>query len=165
MTTALTKAKRRRASRKNVISNNLLPDIDKVLGTPFVAELFFEATSLLNSLTENQKSVQEFDETIADLIQGDDELYSDELEASNFDKHIKRTEEQLRAFLCKHEDDKVSIVTPSSSKVAGLKFPRMIIQPFDDDPISWKPFIQQFKATVDTKVYRTLRNLVILKVF
>ena len=126
MTTVLTKAKIMRTSRKNVNSNNLLPDIDKVLGTPFVAELFSKATSLLNSLTENQKIVREFDETIADLIQDDDELYSDELEASNFDKHIKRTEEQLRAFLRKHEDDKVSIVTLSSNKVAGLKLPRMI---------------------------------------
>jgi hypothetical protein len=151
MTSAFTKAKRRRASRKNVISNNLLPDVEKRLGTPFVAELFPDATSVLNSLTENHKKVREFDEIIADMIQDDDELYADELEANHFDKNIKKAEEQLRAFLRKHDDDKGSIATASSNKVVGLKLPKIIIEPFDGDPIKWKPFIEQFDATVDAK--------------
>ena len=149
MATELTKLKRKRTSKRNVITKNLLGNIDIYLESPYSEGIRVDASCLLESLNEVQKIVKELDELIINKIEEEVELEKDEEESLIFDLKIKRGKEQLRTFLQKHNED--TLTTVSVSRYTGVKLPKLTIKKFNGDPVNWKNFIQSFEAAVDSK--------------
>ena len=145
----LTKLKRKRTSKRNIIIKNLLKDIDEIVSQPFSENVRVEDSCLLESLSEVQLLVKELDELIIDKIEVEEDLEQDEEEALHFNLKVKRCKERLRVFLQKHSED--SLTTVSVSRETGVKLPKLTIKSFNGDPVNWKNFIESFEAAVDSK--------------
>ena len=153
MTTALTKTLRRRSAKWRTITTCLYVDIDKILDLNIEEHLeetaLSEANVLLNSLTETQQEVRNYDEIILDLLDTQDEVDKEVIEAHQLDLDVRKKEEKLRRFIKKHDanEDKRSTVTSISNNKIGVKLPVITIKPFDGEPMNWNAFLEQFNAT------------------
>ena len=103
---------------------------------------------VLKSLTDTHEKVRNFDETIADLIEREEDLNKDDLDAHMFDKEVKK-QKRSRGFIKNYNEDNMSITSNISSKKIGVRLPVITIKPFEGRPINWNPFIEQFNATID----------------
>ena len=169
MTTALTKTLRRRSAKRRIITTCLYVDIDKILDLNIEEHLeetaLSEANVLLNSLTETQQEVRNYDEIILDLLDTQDEVDKEVIEAHQLDLDVRKKEEKLRRFIKKHDanEDKRSTVTSISNNKIGVKLPVITIKPFDGEPMNWNAFLEQFNATIDSKELSVVEKLTYLK--
>ena len=60
---------RRRSAKKNIIRNNLIVEIERIISEDVSATEVLEANILLKSLTETHENLRNLDETIADALQ------------------------------------------------------------------------------------------------
>ena len=180
MTTPLTKTLRRRSAKKRTITDHLKKEIYDILNKDISNIVISEAKALLRSIIERREEVKKYDETIAEsLIEEEENLDKEILEAHKFDIEVKKIEEKLNDFIRIHSKSKeqqkgqenrtmLSEETESSkSKNKNrVKLPIITIKPFDGQPINWNSFIEQFKATIDDQEDLTdIEKLTYLKGF
>ena len=93
--------------------------------------------------------IAEYNDIIGDLIEEEDKLYRKETDAREFQITVKTYEENIKAYLHRHNEDNVS--TATTNRAVGVKLPKICIQPFDGEALKWRTFIEQLEATVDIK--------------
>ena len=149
MTTALTKTRRRRTVKKKSVENVIVNEIKTLLNKRCEEEDLVKANLLLEALQEYRKVIAEYNDIIGDLIEEEDELYREETDARVFQMTVKTYEENIKAYLRRHNEDNVS--TATTNRAVGVKLPKICIQSFDGEALKWRTFIEQFEATVDIK--------------
>ena len=95
MATALTKAKRKRTAKKNVVLNQILPSCETLLAGDKNDETIAEAKIMLATLMEAANEVKALDEQVSDLTDDDDEYENNEIDAYEFALAARKVEGKL----------------------------------------------------------------------
>ena len=156
MSDELTKLKRKRTSKKNIVLNQIFPACETVLQEVKNDETIEEATTLLDTLVEKVAEVKLLYEEVSDAIDDDAAHEENEKEAYEFELKSRKIEGKLHAFI----DGKRIDVKPRMSDVGGIasqqqnqrvKLPKLEIEKFSGDATKWRTFIETFDATVDVR--------------
>ena len=166
---------RRRSARKRTITDNLNAEIDNILTKDVSNIVLSEANALLKSLIETRIEVKKYDDVIADLIEEEEDLDKEFLDAHKFDIDVKKKEERLNDFIKRNSkieeqhnnhQGNGSEENGRSKNKCRVKLPVITIKPFDGQPIYWNSFIEQFNATIDVQEELTdIEKLTYLKGF
>ena len=154
MATGLTKAKRKRTTKKNIVVNDIFPECQKILEGAKNEETYTEAAVILQLLTEAAMEVKQLDEEVSNLTESDDEYAKNEKDAYDFTLQAKKFEGKLQAFVEKGYDVKPRTsmeMMQDRPRVLGVKLPKIKIKAFDGDAVNWKTFIEAFDATVHAR--------------
>ena len=154
MATGLTKAKRKRTTKKNIVVNDIFPECQKILEGAKNEENYTEAAAILQLLTEAAMEVKQLDEEVSNLTESDDEYAKNEKDAYDFTLQAKKFEGKLQAFVEKGYDVKPRTsmeMMQDRPRVLGVKLPKIKIKVFDGDAVNWKTFIEAFDATVHAR--------------
>ena len=146
MTTELTKAKRRRTTKRNSVMKDILPDCEGIIVNYRTENTIEEASALLQILEDKQKEIKILDDEVANLLEDEEELQKHETEGSKFLLTLRKMQAKLRNFVEKKEPD-LDRVGPSQRNV-GVKLPKIKIKIFDGEAMEWKSFLESFNATV-----------------
>ena len=117
MSDELTKLKRKRTSKKNIVLNQIFPACETVLQEVKNDETIEEATTLLDTLVEKVAEVKLLYEEVSDAIDDDAAHEENEKEAFEFELKSRKIEGKLHAFI----DGKRIDVKPRMSDVGGSK--------------------------------------------
>ena len=163
----ISKLRRSRTSKRNVISKSILPEIEELLHNQekSLEEIQVELITRMEFLTESVPVFKGWDEQIADLIVEDAEYEKDEMDTIMFNLKVSAAINKVEAFLKKHREKEwkppvgfgalgMNSVTNTSTRVSGsmgVKLPELKIKPFDGDISEWKSFIDTFEAAVGRK--------------
>ena len=139
MATELTKVKRKRTTKKNIVDNQIIPECEKILAGNKDEESSADALVLLSTLTETANEVKDLDERVSELTVDDGEYDKNEKEAYDFLLRTRKMESKLQAFLDKDRDVKPRISTvPNSFGPVGVKLPKIKIKTFEGNAVNWK---------------------------
>ena len=81
MATELTKTKRKRTAKKNIVLNNIIPECEAIVAKEKSNETITEALVLLQALSEAINEVSSLDDMVSNLIDDDNELEKNEEDA------------------------------------------------------------------------------------
>ena len=74
MASDLSKAKRKRTAKKNIVIKNILPECETILNEYRSEEAIQEVTMMVQTLEQLQLEVRILEDIVADLIEDEDEL-------------------------------------------------------------------------------------------
>ena len=74
-------------------------EIERIRSEDVSATEVLEANILLKSLTETHEKLRNFDETIADLIEREEDLNKDDLDALMFDTEVKKSRREVKRII------------------------------------------------------------------
>ena len=160
MASELTKTKRKRTTKKNIVLNNIVPSCQAILVGEKNDDTIEEAETLLATLIEKVAEVKSLDEQVSDLLDDDAEYEQNEKDAYDFDMQTRKFEGKLHAFINKPKDVKprfsggiggFPLQQPGLPQSQRVKLPRLEINKFDGDATKWRTFIDVFEATVDAR--------------
>ena len=151
----LTKAKRKRTAKKNIVLNDIIPSCEQILQGVKDDSTIEEATTLLETLCEKTKEVISLFEDVSELIDDDAAYETNEKEAYEFELKSRKIEGKLTAFLTGPRDVKPRVSLGASTSAAQsnqrVKLPKLEIEKFGGDATKWRTFIETFDATVDVR--------------
>ena len=158
MATALTKAKRKRTAKKNVVLNQILPSCETLFNGDKNDETIAEAKIMLATLMEAANEVKALDEQVSDLTDDDDEYENNEKDAYEFALAARKVEGKLLAFVDKFEETKPQwsmgvngAMQPLQQRLQQVKLPKFELQKFDGDVVKWRTFIETFDVTIHAR--------------
>ena len=153
MASELTKTKRKRTAKRNIVLNNLLPSCENILQSEKSEDTLDEARVLQEALKEAAVEVKRLDEMVSDLTEDDAEFELNENESYKFILKTKKMDGKLTSLLSSKKEV-VAAVAPTEVKIdrLGVKLPKIKIKTFDGDAMNWKAFIEAFDATIDIRV-------------
>ena len=156
----MTKTKRKRTSKKNIVLNQIVPSCQTILQGEKTEETIEEATTLLATLIEKVNEVKILYEEISDQIDDDTAHETNEKEAYEFEFETRKVEGKLHAFVNGQRDVKprlsldlggTSIHRSGEQQFQRVKLPKLEIEKFVGDATKWRTFIETFDATVDAR--------------
>ena len=105
---------------------------------------------LLTNIETKHVIIKTLDDEIMDLLADEDDIISEIEDTSSWTSDILSNIENLR-FLSKEvkESEKDSSTQSVSSKIS-MKLPKLTIQSFSGDILSWKGFWDQFSTAIDS---------------
>ncbi|XP_065675351.1 uncharacterized protein LOC136091586 [Hydra vulgaris] len=105
---------------------------------------------LLTNIETKHVIIKTLDDEIMDLLADEDDILSEIEDTSSWTSDILSNLENLR-FLSKEvkESEKDSSTRSVSSKIS-MKLPKLTIQSFSGDILSWKGFWDQFSTAIDS---------------
>ena len=106
--------------------------------------------TFIRTIEIKEQIIKGLDNDIIDMID-EDHIDEDVEVATQFEIKVGKDLLTLKKFLKKHgnEKDSSEISFPtSSSRVTGVKLPKILIKKFNGDPINWQQFSDTFEATV-----------------
>ena len=147
MTSELTKAKRKRTTKRNTALKDILPQCEDLLTNYGTEESSGDASALIQVLDEIRVEVKTLDEAVADLMDDEDAMEKHESESYQFGATMRKMQAKLQRFIAnKEEMDMKSRMSPRRN--IGVKLPKIKIKPFDGEAMEWKPFKDAFDATI-----------------
>ena len=158
MATDLTKAKRKRTTRRNIVLKQMVPACEIILESEKNEESLEDAKILLEEIREAAVEMKGLDEKVSDLTEDDDEFEKIEDESYKMGLTLKKIGAKLVSFLEGKPDktdvkpeNKVNNESPNVSTQktnVGVKLPKITIQTYDGDAMNWNAFIESFNATI-----------------
>ena len=145
MATDLTKAKRKRTAKKNVVAKTLLPECEQIILKYRSQEAKEEAVVMIQTLEQMEKEVKALDDEVSNLTEEEGELEKNESEAYEFLIRIRKMKAKLHNFA---EEKDMKLLEEGEIKKNGVKFPKIKIKCFDGDAVEWKPFLEAFNVTI-----------------
>ena len=144
--TELTKLKRKRTGKRNVVLNSLLPECEAMLLREENSTMRREATVLMEALEETRLEVKQLNKAVLELIESEDDYEKIEDESYKFDIKARKVGAGLKTFVerCSENSSKLE----KQSQKISVKLPKINIKSFDGEAIQWRAFIEVFDATV-----------------
>ena len=145
----ITRAKKKRSANKNVVLGLIVKSKD-LMTEEFNEEIREELETFIRTIEIKEQIIKGLDNDIIDMID-EDHIDEDVEIATQFEIKVGKDLLTLKKFLKKHgnEKDSSEISFPtSSSRVTGVKLPKILIKKFNGDPINWQQFSDTFEATV-----------------
>ena len=151
MATDLSKAKRKRTTKKNVVLNQILPSCETILREEKNEDTIADAVVMLSTLTEAAMEVKMLDEEVSNLTVDDAEYEQNEKDAYEFGIKTRKVEGKMQSYVDKEKEFKpqMPMMIPGTQRV---KLPKIKIKTFEGDAVGWKTFIEAFDATVHTGI-------------
>ena len=149
MAAELTKAKRKRTARRNIILNQMVPSCERILSHEKSEESLEDANILLDEIKEAAVEMKELDAKVSDLTEDDAEFEQIEDESYKMGLKLKKVKVKLVSFLESETNISDNGVKVSSDKTnVGIKLPNITIKTIDGDTLNWNAFIESFNATI-----------------
>ena len=152
--TDLTKAKRKRTAKKNIVLNDVFPECEKLISGTKNAETLAESEAVLESLVDLVAEVKILDEQVSELTVDDTEYAANEKSAYEFSLKARKIEGKMRAFINQPKDVKPCLSDNSrvqSDSQGRAKLPKIDIQKFNGNALNWRTFIESFDAMVHAR--------------
>ena len=144
----ITRAKKKRSANKNVVLGLIVKSKDLMI-EEFNEEIREELETFIRTIEIKEQIIKGLDNDIIDMID-EDHIDEDVEVATQFEIKVGKALLTLKKFLKKHGNEKDSEISfpSSSSRVTGVKLPKIFIKKFNGDPINWQQFSDTFEATV-----------------
>ena len=122
--------------------------------------------SIKLTVEKKKNLIENLDTDILNSIDGEVEMEKEVEDASEFETIVNELLLKIQVTIEKGSESLRSVSTSSSSRMHA-KLPKLVIKPFDGNPLIWKPFQESFMAAVDANddlsdvdKFNHLRNLV-----
>ena len=124
-------------------------------------ELFELEDELVTSqklLTEKLNLLKGLDEKISNAIEDEDELEKEIHESGDFQRYVLKTTISINSWLKRNSVDNASTITtgePRASSFSGSKsarLPKLTLQRFSGDPLSFQAFWDSFESAVHSLI-------------
>ena len=123
--------------------------------------------SIKLTVEKNKNVIENLDVDILNSIDGEVEIEKEVEDASEFEAIVNELLLKIQVTIENCSESLRSVSTSSSSRNMHAKLSKLVIKPFDRNPLIWKPFQESFMAAVDVNddlsdvdKFNHLRNLV-----
>ena len=97
--TDLSKARKKRTTKKNVIIRDVLPECEDLITGYRNEESRGNATAMIQTLEDKIKEMKVLDDEVTGLLENDDELEKHESDASKFSVDMRKMQVRLKGFV------------------------------------------------------------------
>lgn len=155
MATDLSKLRRSRTIRRNILEKKVISIIDDLIEQPGDEKMRVEITSLLDLLESEAVKIKSSNDEIYDLTKEED-LDKEIDDVMNMDITINKAKEKMKRYLMKINESSDLVLPPSINSNTrpvdnGVYLPKLHIKNFDGNPRKWKPFIESYEAAIHNK--------------